>query len=209
MSASSLFIVFNYQACLWPHNLWNYVCVDLRLCVMAIYSVINAEWHKYSSKDYLVLLYQGATKGTVTVCWDPMWCFLEKPWTLISWPRWKNRWKSVISVWWWVILIFTCIHVIFSSCVILLRKNQYLFTISQGLDPIYNGVQWISSWRQCHCSMLLTYRWARLQSFTQQPCLGPRLHPGASQWRNSIQKQHQKLSTSRKSVKKLSACWKR
>lgn len=43
MATPSLFIVFNYQACPWPHNLWNYVCVALHLCVMASYS---AEWQK-------------------------------------------------------------------------------------------------------------------------------------------------------------------
>lgn len=41
MAASSLFIGFNYQASPWPQNLWNYVCVDLHLFVMASYSATN------------------------------------------------------------------------------------------------------------------------------------------------------------------------
>lgn len=104
--------------------------------------------------------------------------------------------------------MFACICVIVSSCVIILCKTNICpesgpeiqcCAVDFKITPLYVIVVH-------HCSLFLTYRWAHLQSFTRQPCLDPRLRPEASQWQNSIQQQHQKLSTSRKLVKKPSEC---
>lgn len=84
-----------------------------------------------------------------------------------------------------------------SSDVIILRKSNIYPNWTWG-TVVYSGFHVDAG---VIAPLPLTHRSARPPSFTQRPCLGPRLQPGASQWQSSICQPHRNPSTSRKSVK--------
>lgn len=139
-----------------------------------------------------------------------MWCFLEKLWILTSWPKWRKRWKSVTSVWWWVHHLCTALYVLPTptpdpfSLPPHPHPRPFLPPASRGPaaaalshSDLHNGG--LDVVNDVTAPPGVERRLVHPPSFTQQPCLGPRLQPGGSQWQNSTQQWRQNLSTSRKS----------